>query len=421
MPTLATLREDYAREAHELHLIFEEAGPDLDMAKVTRITGSNEEKAQEIKRRHDAVNDIARELEGLENLGNIGRLNGLRHQAATDPVDRPTYGGQGPIPDAGGSLLRQKGLRAFLADHKGYRELRDGRRRSVEIEIPVPEFKTLITLSTISPQNLRQPTVQPLATLETRTVMDLMLEGQVDRALVEYYEETGFTNNAAMVAEGGTKPESALAWTLRQEPIRKAAHWIPATDEALADVSFLESQIRGRLAYGIQRVEEAQVLNGNGVAPNILGILQRPGIQTQAKGTDPTPDAVYKAMQLIRGAAGTGFAEPNGVVFNPNNWTTVKLLRTADGIYIWGNPSDEGPDRIWGLPVRQTTALAAGTALVGAFRPYAEVLRREGVTVTMSTEHSTYFIENKVAVLAESRLGLAVYRPSAFCTVTGLT
>jgi HK97 family phage major capsid protein len=72
------------------------------------------------------------------------------------------------------------------------------------------------------------------------------------------------------------------------------------------------------------------------------------------------------------------------------------------------------------MTVRQTTGITEGTGLVGAFRPYAEVLRREGITITLSTEHSTYFVENKVAILAEERLALAVYRPSAFATVTGI-
>jgi HK97 family phage major capsid protein len=72
------------------------------------------------------------------------------------------------------------------------------------------------------------------------------------------------------------------------------------------------------------------------------------------------------------------------------------------------------------LPVRQTTAMTENTGLVGAFRPYAQVTRREGIQITLSTEHSTYFVENKVAILAEERLALEVYRPSAFATVTSI-
>lgn len=50
----------------------------------------------------------------------------------------------------------------------------------------------------------------------------------------------------------------------------------------------------------------------------------------------------------------------------------------------------------------------------------AEFVVREGLTVTASTEHSTFFIENKVALLAEERVGLQVDRASAFCLVTGI-
>ncbi len=414
MPSLAELREEITEKRSELHQIFAQAGDEMDLEKVSYIAGDTAYKAGEIKRRNEELTKLGQELDRMELLEQIGRQNAEQVRRATEPVGPMNFGG---TPGGEHNAFNPRDLKRTLQAHKGYRAFQADGLRSVSIELPT-YWNTLITLSTINTQATRQATVQMMP-LEERTTMDLMLQGNVDGNTVEYYEETTVTNSAATVSEGGTKPESALAWTLRTESIRKIATWIPATKEALDDVSYLESTIRGRLAYMVQRIEETQILTGDGNAPNILGILNR-SPQTQAKGSDPTPDAVYKAMQKVRGSAGTGFAEPTAVVLHPNDWTDIKLLRTTDGIYIWGNPSDEGPDRIWGLPVRQTTAMTEGTGLVGAFRPYAEVLRREGINITLSTEHSTYFVENKVAILAESRLGLAVYRPSAFCEVTGI-
>jgi hypothetical protein len=414
---LTQVREEMARLSHELHEVLVEAGPEIDLDRVTRLTGSSAEKAAWMKQQHETLAELGAESDRLENLKTIGEMNEAVWRKQTAPIGRPPMNGGTAGPD-GARLLHERSLRQLLAEHPGMKDLRAGSRASVMLELPLLDFKTLITLANASPQADRRGLVT--MALEERTVGDMMLQGETSSNQVEYYEETTVTNNAATVAEGIAKAESALGWTLRNEPIRKIATWIPATDEVLADVPFMESQIRGRLSYMVERVEERQLLNGNGVAPNILGILQRPGIQTQAKGTDPTPDTIYRAMQRVRGSAGAGFAEPSGVVLHPDDWTDIRLLRTADGIYIWGNPADPGPERIWGKEVRQTTEIPSGTGLVGAFRPFSEVLRRAGITVTMSTEHASYFIENKVAILAEERLGLAVYRPSAFCTCTGI-
>jgi HK97 family phage major capsid protein len=116
----------------------------------------------------------------------------------------------------------------------------------------------------------------------------------------------------------------------------------------------------------------------------------------------------------------TGAAEPTAAVFHPNDWQDVRLLRTADGIYIWGSPADAGPERIWGLTVRQTTGITENTALVGAFRPFAQVFRRSGLTVELTRDYDTYRTENKALLIAETRLALAVYREQAFCSVTGV-
>jgi HK97 family phage major capsid protein len=412
--SLAEVREELAAKREDLHKLYEEAGPELDLGKITRIDGDSQYKAAELKRRMDEINELGVEFDRLALLEEQRKNNDLEYKR----LNQPAGGMHFPNGGGDGAPRKVKGLRELLAESKQYKALIRGEAREASIEIPALDFKTLVTLSTISPQNDRRGMVD--MALEERTVADLMLQGETDRGTIEYYEETTFTNAAAEVAEGSAKAESAVGFTLRTETVRKIAHWIPATDESLADVPMLESQIRGRLAFGVRRREEQQLLTGDGTAPNISGILDRSGLQTQAKGADPTPDAVYKAMQLVRGSAGAGFAEPTGVIFHPNDWTAIKLLRTTDGIYIWGSPAEEAADRIWGLAVRQTTGMTENTALVGAFRPHAEVLRRTGITVTLSTEHGTYFIENKVAILAEERLALAVYRPSAFCTVTGI-
>lgn len=413
--SLVETREKMNRLRKELHDIFEQAGPEMDMGKVTVIQGDNSYKAGEIRRRNLEMSDLGTVLDRLELLEQIKYNN----NAELNRMNKPGAGNGMVFPGDGGSKQQfdPRDLRTFLKSHAQYQLFREGKVNSVGIDLPVDNIKTLVTLSTVNAQAIRRPPVE--MALEERTVADLMLQGSTDGNTIEYYEETTFTNAAATVAEGVAKPEGAVGFTLRTEPIRKIAHWIPATKEALDDVPFLESQLRGRMAFGVVRIEEAQLLTGNGAGTNLVGLVNR-GVQTQAKGADPTPDAVYKGMQKVRGAAGLGFAEPTATVFHPNDWTDIRLLRTNDGIYIWGNPSDEGPDRIWGLPVRQTTAMSEGTALVGAFRPHAEVIRREGLTIILSTEHSTFAVENKVAIIAEERLGLAVYRPSAFATITGI-
>jgi HK97 family phage major capsid protein len=52
--------------------------------------------------------------------------------------------------------------------------------------------------------------------------------------------------------------------------------------------------------------------------------------------------------------------------------------------------------------------------LVGAFREGAQVWRKGGLTVESSNSHQDYFRKNLVALRAEERIALTVYRPSAF-------
>jgi HK97 family phage major capsid protein len=230
-------------------------------------------------------------------------------------------------------------------------------------------------------------------------------------------EETTFTNAAVETTEGNAYQEAALAYTEKTSNVRKIAVFLPMTDEQLEDVTQAQGVIDNRLPFMVRQRLDLQIISGDGSAPNLRGVMNVAGIQTQAKGADPVPDAIYKAIVKVEV---TGQAFANLVILHPLDWQGVRLLRTADGLYIWGNPSDAGPERIWGLGVVRAQAATQGTGVVGDWANFAELSIKRGLDLQVSNSHSTFFVEGKQAVRADMRAALVFYRPVAFCTVTGL-
>lgn len=141
--------------------------------------------------------------------------------------------------------------------------------------------------------------------------------------------------------------------------------------------------------------------------------------------------ALFKAAN---GTRGSSLLDPDTVVINPTNWQAIRTAKDSQGQYYGGGPfygpygGPQGPagasqfsaDSLWGLRVVVTSAIGAGTALVGAFGEGAAIFRKGGLTVEATNSHSTYFASDITAIRAETRLALGVFRPTAFVVVTGL-
>ena len=229
-------------------------------------------------------------------------------------------------------------------------------------------------------------------------------------------EETTATTGAAEIAEGAAYGQSTFVLTERTSNVRKIATFLPVTDEQLEDIPQVQGHVNSRLAFFLHQRLDQQVITGDGIAPNLKGFLNVAGIQTQVKGADPGPDAIYKAMVKVRIA---GRAFPSGVVFHPTDWQNIRLLRTAEGLYIWGSPSDAGEQRIWGLPVAQSDALTQGTAIVADFVNFTEIDYKRGIELQVGYVNDD-FSKGQKSVRADVRAAFVVYRPAAVCTVTGL-
>ncbi|AMM23171.1 phage major capsid protein [Variovorax sp. PAMC 28711] len=245
------------------------------------------------------------------------------------------------------------------------------------------------------------------------TVRDLITPGRMDGNTLEYVKETGFTNNAATVAEAAKKPESTLKYDLIQTGAKVIAHFVKASRQILDDASQLASMIDGRLRYGLRFAEELQLLNGNGTGANLLGIIP----QATAFSAPFDPAGTETNIDNIRLAMLQAFLAEypaTGIVMHPIDWARIELLKDTTGRYIIGNPQGSIGASLWNLPVVETQAIAVDKFLTGAFRLGAQVFDRWEARVEVATENEDDFVKNMVTILAEERLALAVYRPEAF-------
>lgn len=396
----------------KLASIFDEAGPDIDLTKVKSVKGTTHDVSAKIRELNDELTDLGKERDELVQVqkaadrAKVAPGSGAAESGSENGDEAPTG-------------RRQKSLGELFTESDAYK-LKQG-RVGPEATLDIGLKTLMSTGAGWDPEETRTGRVVEFATRPIQ-VADLIPQTETNQSAVTYMEETTFTNNAAEVNEStqatpGTYPEAALALTEQSSLVRKIAVFLPLTDEQLEDEPQVRGYVNNRLPFMIRQRLDLQILSGNGTAPNLRGILQTAGIQTQAKGTDPTPDAVYKALVKVEV---TGQAMATAAVFHPNDWQDIRLLRTADGLYIWGNPSDAGPERIWGLRVVRAQALTENTALVGDFQNFVELAVRRGIDVQVSNSHSTYFVEGKQAMRADMRCALVVYRPAAFCTVTGI-
>lgn len=259
--------------------------------------------------------------------------------------------------------------------------------------------------------------------LETPTVADLLLSGTISGNAWTYFVEGAVTGSGGAVAESAVKPEVYGQFTQTTESLAKLAGWSKESDELIEDFAALASVVEARLVARLRLTEEQQLLSGNGSAPNLKGILNRTGIQTESQSSDPTAaDAIFRAMTKVQTAT---FLPADFIVINPADYQTLRLAKDNNKQYYgggffsgqYGNGGFASQPSLWGLRTVVTSAIAAKTVLVGSGQG-AQVMRKGGLRVEMTNTNEDDFLYNRVTVRAEERLLLAVYRPSAFVDVT---
>lgn len=254
------------------------------------------------------------------------------------------------------------------------------------------------------------------------TVRDLFMAVSISTNAVEWVQEKLFTNNAGpQNGEGSAKNESGITFEKKSSSVETIAHWIPISRQVLADVPQLQGLIDGRMREGLKIKEDEDLLFGDGLNGHLLGLVPQAtdysaaGLPAPAAGGPATTmldHLRWSHLQVAKALYPATFS-----VLSLEDWATIQLLKTNDGAYIFGTPTDGAAPRVWGKRVVESYGLPTGQFLSGSGFA-ATIYDREEVTVRVAEQHADFFIKNMVALLVEERLAFTVERPKAIVAGT---
>ena len=379
---------------------------DLTPEEITEVEAKSAE-VQELDEK------IERATKSAALVASVGGMRADEHQPSEESVAAAKSLGEHFVKHAGARLKEIKGQSGATAS--------------------APEFKantdTQVTGASVYGPVLTQVDRTIVQANRPRLVIaDLLGQGTISGNAISYFVEGALEGAFTTVAEAGAKPQlHVVDPTAVTDVLKKIAGWTKFSDEMLEDLDFIVSEINNRLLYELAKFEEAQILNGNGTGSNLLGLLNRSGIQTELRGNtasnDTVADTIFRAITKV--TTGSGL-DADGLAINPADYQTLRLAKDANGQYYgggffsgaYGNGGLSEQPNVWGLRTVITPAIATGTVLVGAFGQAATLYRKGGVRVESTNSHASDFTSNLVTVRVEERVALAVRRPAGLVKTT---
>lgn len=254
-------------------------------------------------------------------------------------------------------------------------------------------------------------------------ILDFMQMIPWDQAAYVFMAETTRTNATVPKTEVAAGDESTLIWAEQSVNLETIPAYLPVSEKSMRYSAELRRLIEDRLPKLAREVLGSQVLTGDGTAPNLRGLNNVTGVQTQAKGSDPTPTAILNAMVAVMNdsSASTGGASPNLLVLHPLDWAAIMDTRTADGIYIIGDPANRSPfgQPLWGLNVVVTSQQTQNTGLV-LDSNYFAIAFNETAGLEFTNSHGEQFANRVTMFRFVMDAALVPFRGTAACKVTGI-
>jgi len=323
-----------------------------------------------------------------------------------------------------GSSVRmaENSVRKALADNReDFIKAKDG-RHSFRFELKAAGDMTIA--GNVSggnvPQAQRLEGINDIAEREAKSYA-LFPKLRTAANTIEWVYETGQDGTIDGTAEGAAKDQIDNDFVVTSVALVKRAAYFKVSTEMLDDVAFMEGWLRNKLIVRLFLDVDNQVLNGNGSAPNLKGIIDY--ATAFAAGTFANAvDSANDADSLVVAANQIRLANHNGaltIMMHPSDVAALKLVKlsASDKRYVERLMMVGSQMSLDGIPIIENTNITAGDFLIGDFAK-GTIVEKSGIEIEIGLDGND-FTKNMRTILAEWRGQLFVQNNDTTAFVKG--
>lgn len=304
----------------------------------------------------------------------------------------------------------------FSAQAEDFKNCRMNKKGFV-VELDEKAVGNMATATNLTGTLFVQPTQVPgiiLAPYNPNHLRNYLVVGSTNSNLIRYVQDNGGEGGPTMVAEGGLKPQSDRDLEIKDAPVRKVATYFRVPEEMIDDISYLATYLGNIGVEEVKKVEDTQILYGDGTGQNLSGIATVAASFSRVGGIGTIANAnSYDVLVAAKAKIRTLNYVPSAIWVNPGDYAGMKLAKDANGRYLFPEMWNGGIPNIDGVPIVENNAVAAGDYFIGDFRTGLALFDRMQANVRFYDQDQDNAIRNLITIVIEERIALPIYRPNA--------
>lgn len=297
--------------------------------------------------------------------------------------------------------------KALSENVENFKKAKNG-RHDFNFELDVKAVGDMTFAANLSggnmPQAQRLEGVNNIAEREAR-IYSIVPKLTVSGNTVDWVYETAQEGAPAGTAEGATKNQIDNNFVVTSVSLLKQTAYLKVSTEMLDDVAFMATWLRNKLVVRLFLRVDSQVLVGGGTGTDLNGIYTQ--ATAFAAGTFALAvDNANNVDSLVVAANQIRLANHNGsltIVMHPSDVTALKLVKlsSTDKRYVERLMLVGSTLMMDGIPIIETTAMTAGTFLIGDFSK-ALLAEKGSISVEVGLDGND-FTKNMRTILGEWR------------------